>query len=205
MTLQQALSLNVNTANYQQLQQANKIMTRALNRQLLGFKYGSTKNVDTTQAAFYQDFKEAHGGSDQFKLPQKKSFKRRSVNELKAHVNDAQKWLSRKDSSVRKWKANLNSIFDDKSKYKRIDQKFKKQYKKWSIDEKNLFWKWYSKSQQKITYEDSDTLVKVINVMLSNPQNLRDDASTLKLIEESYQELQDEKRKKVGISFKRGK
>ena len=197
MNIQEALSLDVVSANKKQLQQANKILTRALNRQLLGFKYGSTKKADTTKAGFFQDFMKAHGGKYQISM-NRKGVGPTSRNELAAHVNELKKWMNRKDSSVRKWKANLNN--PPKVIAKNPD--LNKQYKKLSIDDKSLFWRWFSKSANSLVIYDSETLITAVQIVLKNPSNATDLASTVDRIKEEYEVL-DNARKSKNKPFKR--
>ena len=201
MKIQDAMNLDVTRAPKEDLIKANKILTRALNRQLRGFKYGSTKNVDTTKAAFFRDFMAKHGGKTTFGLDLKRKIMKGSprftLNQMRAHVSEAQDWLRRKDSSVRKWKQLLNNP----PKVIQQNKDLNKFYKKLSIDDKNLFWRWFTKASKSLVYYDSDRLMTAIDIVMTNPSNLKSDAETLDLIKKIYNDLEQEIKKK-NVPFK---
>lgn len=201
MTIQDAMNLDVTRAPKEDLIKANKILTRALNRQLRGFKYGSTKNIDTTKASFFRDFMAKHGGKTTFGLDLKRKIMKGSprftLNQMRQHVREAQEWLGRKDSSVRKWKQLLNNP----PKVIQQNKDLNKFYKKLSIDDKNLFWRWFTKASKSLVYYDSDRLMTAIDIVMTNPSNLKSDAETLDLIKKIYNDLEQEIKKK-NVPFK---
>lgn len=189
MNIQQAIELDLHKATKQELQQANKILTRALNRQLLGFRYGNKKGITTTEASFLKDFIKSHNGEYQVHIDRKPGEKI-SRNKMMSHVSDLQYWLKRKDSSVSKWKARI------KTAPKFMTSDMKKSYEKLTVDEQNLFWKWFGKAKQDIINYEAGNLTRAVKAVLSNPDDITDIDSVVKKIKKLYEETEQEEIKK---------
>lgn len=213
MTLEQALKLNAATANTQELREANKVLTKSLNSRLLTFKYHKNKNVDTTQASFFKDYTKKHGGAYQVKLEGpsvRKSHKGSMIkkgeklgntgvsrNALSSHVAEMQYWLNRKDSTVTGWYKMLNNP----PRVIQNNPSLSKQYAKLSINDKSLFWKWFTSASKSIVNYDSETLINAINIIMKNPKNLTTLNETVELIKTQYDTL-DKARQKPQKKFK---
>lgn len=213
MTLEQALKLNAAKANTQELREANKVLTKSLNAKLLTFKYHKNKKVDTAEASFFKDFVERHGGAYQVKLEGesvRKSHKGSMIkkgeklgntgvsrNALSSHVAEMQYWLNRKDSSVQGW----YKILNNPPKTIKNNPELNKQYKKLSINDKSLFWKWFTSASKSIVNYDSETLINAINIVMKNPSKLTSLDDTIELIKIEY-DKKDEERQEPQKPFK---
>lgn len=176
MTVQEALSIDFLRADKTTLQQMNKILTRKINRQMIGLAYDDigqeSKALEEVQKTY---------GKNTVKLGNKYTF-----NQLKAHVGFLQRILNRQDSSVRTYKKYIGRIpewFND-------DQK--KKYAKMSIQEKREFWKYFDELKGEHGYYHANTLTDSIMLEMEDDKE-KDFFKKVKKIGEVYEKRNDDR------------
>lgn len=176
MTVAEALSIDFLRADLSTLKKMNKVLTRKINRQMIGLAYDDigieSKALEEVRKTY---------GSNTVKLKKNYSF-----NQLKSHVGFIQRILNRHDSSLRSYKKYISRVpewFTD-------DQKA--QYGKWSLQQKREFWKYFDETKTEHGYYNANVLTDSIMLEMKDEKNT-DFFEVVKNVNEEYEKKNDER------------
>lgn len=176
MTVQEALTINILKADLQTLRKMNKVLTTKINRQMIGLAYDDigkdSKALEEVRMTY---------NSNTVKLKRNYSF-----NQIKAHVGFIQRILNRQDSSVRSYKKYINR----EPEWMSSEQK--EQYKKWSLQQKREFWKYFDETKTEHGYYNANVLTDSIMLEIKNNEN-NDFFEVIKKINEEYEKKNDKR------------
>lgn len=176
MTVQEALSIDFLRADLQTLQKMNKILSRKINRQMIGLAYDDigmeSKALEEVRKTY---------GANTVKLKKNYSF-----NQIKAHVGFIQRILNRQDSSVRSYKKYISRVPDW------LTDEQKSQYIKWSLPQKREFWKYFDETKTEHGYYNANVLTDSIMLEMKDEKN-NDFFEVVKKINEDYEKKNDER------------
>lgn len=176
MTVREALSIDILRADLQTLRKMNKVLTTKINRQMIGLAYDDigmeSKALEEVRKAY---------NSNTVKLKRNYTF-----NQIKAHVSFMQRILNRQDSSLRSYKKYINRIPEW------MTEEQKAEYKKWSIQKKREFWKFFDETKTEHGYYNANVLTDSIMVEIKNEKN-NDFFEVVKNVNETYEKKNDER------------
>ena len=176
MTVQEALSIDFLRADKTTLRQMNRILTRKINRQMIGLAYDDIG----MESKALEEVQKTYGGNT-VKLGNKYTF-----NQLKAHVGFIQRILNRQDSSIRGYKKYISRVPEWMS-----DEQ-KEIYAKMSITEKREFWKYFDELKTEHGYYNANTLTDSIMIEM-NDDTEKDFFKKVKKIGEEYEKNNDDR------------
>lgn len=176
MTVQEALSIDFLRADKTTLRQMNKILTRKINRQMIGLAY----NDIGMESKALEEVQKTYGGNT-VKLGNKYTF-----NQLKAHVGFIQRILNRQDSSVRTYKKYIGRIPEW------MTEEQKEKYSKMTLQEKREFWKYFDELKTEHGYYNANTLTDSIMLEMEDDSE-KDFFKKVKKIGEEYEKNNDDR------------